>query len=285
MIANRATTDEMGPDAGGGSALWIGTFDFSEVGWRCDFAPMEPLPRSTSRLRIRDHINSMLGYEHDKPRPSFVGPATRTTITTHEESFFYRYLVYESSITSDALYFKWNQWVKDDAFVLEDIVETRSQLKRTLKGLKKREVDASIVRHGTHPNEPCTKLAFRVDHFCESDFFSELVRIVLGGRLSQPMDTQRKSTGPANGHSESNTTPVLTAVVIVGVSLNTRPADYAIVKVWLEPSPDPERVKLLVEAIAGCLPSAFESAVRTAALIDPTDGLTVVFAQADPPTS
>lgn len=162
-----------------------------------DFAARPLLPRSTSKLKIRDHINTFLGYDVDSPEiPVLEAPCVRTMITTHEQSMVYKHMLHMSRArcSDPLLYYKWSYW-EDRG--LTDIVETEKQLKGVLKALKRALPDTNkvhVTRMGIHPNRAEVfkgeKLSFKVGHHLEYDVFKDMVKIVVGDFLYRPMDVQ-----------------------------------------------------------------------------------------------
>lgn len=243
---------------------------------KIDLAPLfEKTPilrRSTSRLRIRDHINTFLGYEVEKARCKFAPPCVREFIMSHEESMLFKFLHFQSCEVDRPLLYKWGFWLEMGTRpMLEDIVETQLQVKLGLKKLRNQEFGkAHFMRFGLKPSgkhhllENGDKVACKVDSDCALDFFQALTQIALSDKLYRPLEVQRK-------FRLASFRRILTTVPVLGLTLH-RVKEYALVFLWLSGDESPAKIFGLLSKMAEILPPDLERFIYTAVVISNKTG-------------
>lgn len=230
---------------------------------------LPPLPRSTSRLKIRDHINLVRGHTVEPEREIIFGPpAARSVVATHENDLVHKYLLYRSRLASKTrrLYFKWFLWIEDDiGRRMDDLVETSDQLLLKLAQVHQQNRIAAasqgppcsihLIQLGIEPSTSCPLLkhgdciVMKADVTNAQSFFDHVVHMVLQDEIYRPMDMSSMY------FSRELFGALLTPVPVVGVSLITHLAHYMIT-LWIPPQvgahkyPQDEILEMLFKLVA-----------------------------------
>lgn len=168
-----------------------------------------PLSRSTSRLKIRDHINLLMGHnvDSDDDLILFGPPAARSVIVSYENDLVHKYLLHRRRLADNVrmLYFKWWLWIEDDiGRRMDELIETADQLMLKLRQVHRLNGKAIVargppfsfhfMRMGLEPSTSCPLLehgeciVMKADIAHAQTFFDHVVLKVLQDDIYRPMD-------------------------------------------------------------------------------------------------
>lgn len=175
-------------------------------------ARFPPLSRSTSRLKIRDHLNLLMGHPvEDVPDLiTFELPAARSVIVTYENELLHKYLLHRNRLVHQihVLYFKWWLWIEDDIGCrMDELVETAHQLAPKLQQVHRLNekaiadrgpaVSFHFMRMGLEPSTSCPLLEhgdciiMRAHVGDAYPFFNYVALKILKDEIYCPMDMSR----------------------------------------------------------------------------------------------
>lgn len=240
--------------------------------------------KSTSKFRVRDHIK--LAFKPDNVAPlRFVPPATRLAWKSDEECLAYKCLLYmrRRENPDSLLYYKWGLWIQHaSSATLEEVLETRLQIKAVFKELKNKRGNTvlHLMRLGIEPGSSLVRenqsIVFRGEPFNAGGVMYEVARIVLGDRLYVPGKVCSMLEICLEGLFCLST---LTSVPVIGITLDGLPSTYFTLTLWLGAGAEmcpPEKILSLIECVHACLPIEYEGLIDSAVLVDPKAGTTTM---------